>query len=113
MKLIIDIPEEEYKMRVLWAKSDNLCSPDTMWIAKGVPYEESPKYFPPCEDCNKKMEEIRQAYDKMKAMERPQDEWVIEHDWVHCSSCGHEQNYPSNFCSKCGADMRGNTNASD
>ena len=38
--------------------------------------------------------------------ERPQGEWVIEHDWVHCSSCGHEQNYPSNFCSKCGAEMR-------
>lgn len=45
--------------------------------------------------------------------ERPHGEWVIEHDWVHCSSCGHEQNYPSNFCSKCGAEMRGNTNASD
>lgn len=35
-----------------------------------------PKYFPPCEDCNKKMEEIRQAYDKMKAMERPHDKWI-------------------------------------
>lgn len=36
-----------------------------------------PNYFPPCEDCNKKMEEIRQAYDKMKAMERPQsDKWI-------------------------------------
>lgn len=41
MKLIIDIPEEEYKMRVLWAKSDNLCSPDTIWIAKGLPYEKN------------------------------------------------------------------------
>jgi len=39
--------------------------------------------------------------------ERPHGKWNIEHDWVHCSSCGHEQNYPSNFCSKCGADMRG------
>lgn len=40
--------------------------------------EEKPKYFPPCEDCNKKMEEIRQAYDKMKAMERPQGETNAE-----------------------------------
>ena len=38
--------------------------------------ERPPKYFPPCEDCNKKMEEIRQAYDKMKAMERPHDKWI-------------------------------------
>lgn len=43
MKLIIDIPEEEYEMRKLWAKSDSLSSPDTMWISKGVPYEESPE----------------------------------------------------------------------
>ena len=38
--------------------------------------------------------------------ERPQGKWVIEHDWVHCFPCGHEQNYPSNFCPNCGADMR-------
>lgn len=37
---------------------------------------------------------------------RPQGKWNIEHDWVHCSSCGHEQNYPSNFCPNRGADMR-------
>lgn len=38
---------------------------------------------------------------------RPQGKWIIEHDWVHCSSCGHEQNYPSNFCPNCGAQMKG------
>lgn len=116
MKLIIDIPEEEYKMRLLWAKSDSFCSPDTMLIAKGVPYEETPKYFPPCEDCNKKMEEIRQAYDKMKAMERPQGEWVKGGVGLYrCSLCGRAictsisndkpyEDYP--FC-HCGAKMKG------
>ncbi len=39
--------------------------------------------------------------------ERPQGKWVIEHDWVHCFPCGHEQNYPSNFCPNCGAQMKG------
>lgn len=39
-----------------------------------------PKYFPPCEDCNKKIEEIRQAYDKMKVMKRPQGEWIAVKD---------------------------------
>lgn len=38
--------------------------------------------------------------------ERPQGKWVIEHDWVHCFPCGHEQNYPSNFCPNCGAEMQ-------
>ena len=43
----------------------------------------------------------------IKALEeRPHGKWIIEHDWVHCFPCGHEQNYPSNFCPNCGADMR-------
>jgi hypothetical protein len=37
---------------------------------------------------------------------RPRGKWIIEHDWVHCFLCGHEQNYTSNFCPNCGADMR-------
>lgn len=92
MKLIIDIPEEEYKMRLLWAKSDNLCSPDTMWIARGVPYKE-----------------------------RPQGKWIkITNDGIMpieymCNVCGRTvksyyeeyiiaEYFP--FC-HCGADMRG------
>lgn len=60
-------------------------------IRNGIPYEEKPKYFPPCEDCNKKMEEIRQAYDKMKAMEKPQSEWIDhseDYGYVECPVCG-------------------------
>jgi hypothetical protein len=41
-----------------------------------------------------------------KVAERPKGKWIVEHDWVHCFPCGHEQNYPSNFCPNCGADMR-------
>lgn len=41
-----------------------------------------------------------------KMAERPKGKWIIEHDWVHCFSCGHEQNYPSNFCPNCGAQMQ-------
>lgn len=76
--------------------------------------EEKPKYFPPCEDCNKKMEEIRQAYDKMKAMERPQGEWEepFERNGKTYHKCNHchissELTLFNNFCSNCGADMRG------
>jgi len=33
-----------------------------------------PKFFPPCVDCNKKMEEIRKAYDnRLKYMEDKDD----------------------------------------
>ena len=103
MKLIIDIPEMAYEAYKEWHKN-KVATAEQSLIANGIPYEEKPKYFPPCEDCNKKMEEIRQAYDKMKAMERPHCKWNIEHDWVHCSSCGHEQNYPSNFCPNCSVD---------
>jgi rubrerythrin len=72
-----------------------------------------PVYFPPCEDCNKKMEEIRQAYDKMKAMERPQGQWIPKrlwdntHIWV-CSECGNQNTHGitvEKACWKCGAEM--------
>lgn len=77
MKLIIDIPEMAYEAYKEWHKN-KVASAEQSLIANGIPYEENPKYFPPCEDCNKKMEEIRQAYDKMKAMERPQGETNAE-----------------------------------
>ena len=78
-----------------------------------------PKYFPPCEDCNKKMEEIRQAYDKMKATERPQGEWIIVKDEkygdnVKCPFCGKElAGTDLNFCCKCGAQMKGSEGIKD
>ena len=118
MKLIIDIPENIIE----GAKSSPNYYPtyqfEKIWgaIAAGTPYEETPKYFPPCEDCNKKMEEIRQAYDKMKAMETPQGEWVGNaFDEHHCSKCGHPALWEeepdgyyevqSRFCPTCGLPM--------
>ena len=77
------------------------------------------QYFPPCEDCHKKMDDIRKAYDK--AMARPTGEWEeiesscdIGHRFYHCSVCHRFldvmtadgetlEDYP--FC-HCGADMR-------
>lgn len=73
MKLIIDIEEKTYRRIQALVNADyfehDICGYSMQRIANGIPYEEKPKYFPPCEDCNKKMEEIRQAYDKMKALE--------------------------------------------
>lgn len=68
MKRIIDVPEQGLKACQLWIEMGVASWQDKV-IANSIPYEEKPKYFPPCEDCNKKMEEIRQAYDKMKALE--------------------------------------------
>lgn len=31
--------------------------------------EQEPTYYPPCQDCNKKMDEIRRIYDKIKEQE--------------------------------------------
>jgi hypothetical protein len=35
--------------------------------------EQEPVYFPPCVDCNTKMNEIREAYDKLKNQEPCED----------------------------------------
>lgn len=108
MKLIIDIPEDTYLLCKSLPMDDIQKA-----IANGAPYEEKPKYFPPCEDCNKKMGEIRQAYDKMKAMEKPQGEWIMIKNsdgnlkCYECSNCGKAQGYISNYCKDCGAEMEG------
>ena len=36
---------------------------------KAIPSAE-PRYYPPCEDCHKKMNEIRKAYDKIPSTEQ-------------------------------------------
>lgn len=75
MKRIIELSENDYKALKEDGVQNHLALADTV-IANSTPYEEKLKYFPPCEDCNKKMKEIRQAYDKMKAMERPHCVWI-------------------------------------
>lgn len=71
--------------------------------------EQEPVYFfPPCVDCNTKMNEIREAYDKLKM-----GRWIKdEENRYHCSECGRtvkedcmediQLDYP--FC-HCGAKM--------
>lgn len=76
MKVVIDIPDKAWDIAKEYGHLD-ICGIElSERVMNGTPYEERPKYFPPCEDCNKKMEEIRQAYDKMKAGARPQGEYV-------------------------------------
>ena len=46
--------------------------------------EQEPKYYPPCEDCHKRMDEIRRIYDKLqdsndKIIECPWCGTVIQH----------------------------------
>ena len=40
--------------------------------------EQEPQFYPPCEDCNKKMDEIRRVYDKYKEQEPCGDNRNIE-----------------------------------
>ena len=86
MKLIIDIPKEKYE----WIKMHNLnIDNDSIVgaIANGIPYEE-----------------------------RPQGEWITGgkdvtgqyfYDEFICNQCFVVVTDKSNFCPKCGADMRG------
>lgn len=112
MKLIIELSENDYKALKEDGVQNHLALADTI-IAHSIPYEEKIKYFPPCEDCNKKMEEIRQAYDKMKATERPQGEWIDhseDYGYAECPFCEHLTNCEGNidelhFCWNCGAKL--------
>ena len=55
----------------------------------------------------------RENFEKMRPVEpeRKRGEWEttsdFEREWVVCSECGHQQWDKTNYCSRCGADMRG------
>ncbi len=51
-----------------------------------VALEQEPVYFPPCVDCNTKMNEIREAYDKLK--EQQPSEWQQDHAILKAHSDG-------------------------
>jgi hypothetical protein len=48
--------------------------------------EQEPVYFPPCVDCNSKMNEIREAYDNLKKQEP--SEWQQDHAILKAHSDG-------------------------
>lgn len=74
--------------------------------------EQEPVYFPPCVDCNTKMNEIREAYDKLKNQSGLR--WIERFDnedkWLECPHCHTDSTEAYNYCPNCGADMRGGEN---
>lgn len=88
MKLIVDIPDEEYKTLSKMSEKEkvNELSYYERVIANGIPYEE-----------------------------RPQGEWIIDGHHIRCTKCNEYicntdregDKIPDNFCPNCGADMRG------
>lgn len=74
---------------------------------------QEPIYYPPCEDCHNKMDEIRKAYDKVQSAEPKTGHWEwLTEDKYRCSNCNHEtrvdecMNEPMySFCPFCGAKM--------
>lgn len=76
---------------------------------KAIPTAE-PRYYPPCEDCHKKMNEIRKAYDKIQSAEPKTGYWIRVTDktghlvWK-CDKCSWQQRFNTNFCPDCGAKM--------
>lgn len=70
--------------------------------------EKEPVYFPPCVDCNTKMNEIREAYDKLKNQSGLR--WIERFDnedkWLECPHCHTDSTEAYNYCPNCGADMR-------
>ena len=91
-------------------------------LVKGIPSVENkgePTYYPPCIDCNKKMDEIRRTYDKLKEIPYVENkgEWIPDHTvFTKCSCCGwymrtecFKPYRPTSyhFCPNCGASMKG------
>lgn len=65
-----------------------LCTDKQHYEAKQMAIQalsQEPTYYPPCIDCNKKMDEIRRAYDKLKEQEP-------------CNEC---RNKRTSFCGNC------------
>lgn len=88
-------------------------------MIKAIPSAE-PRYYPPCEDCHKKMNEIRKAYDKIQSAEPKTGHWkkvsykrgrigwdnIIEDDYYfECSECKGWSEKDFNYCHWCGARM--------
>ena len=86
------------------------------------PVNPQPRYYPPCEDCHKKMNEIRKAYDKIQSVEPKIGHWInakvgmlFPSNDFKCSKCGNILDFngvncgrgDANYCPNCGADMRG------
>lgn len=71
--------------------------------------EQEPVYFPPCVDCNTKMNEIREAHDKLtrKSGLRWIERFDNEDKWLECPHCHTDSTEAHNYCPHCGADMRG------
>jgi ADP-dependent phosphofructokinase/glucokinase len=62
---------------------------NTVWDAVHMAsnaLKQEPVYFPPCVDCNTKMNEIREAYDKLKNQEP--SEWQQDHAILKAHSDG-------------------------
>ena len=127
IKIVIEIPKDIYarcKEYKLWsydaetlegAVATSKLLSEVLSENKGEPI-----YYPPCIDCNKKMDEIRRTYDKLKEMPSAENkgEWITDKErlgyWIStCSKCKHIFHgnelliYKPNFCPNCGADMRG------
>lgn len=86
MKLIIDIPDEEYKTLSELSEKEkvNELSYYERIIANGTPYEE-----------RSTGEWINQDFDDLKISD------------YRCNQCGHYQDDITNFCSNCGSYMKG------
>ena len=87
--------------------------------------EQESTYYPLCIDCNKKMDEIRRAYDKLKEQEPKIGHWIqheekmfisAEHwecSWCHRTTMIYPFRVDGNdydamyYCPKCGAKMQG------
>ena len=67
---------------------------------------QEPIYYPPCEDCHNKMDEIRKAYDKVQSAEPKTGHWIYKNlKGQFCSVCDEQSIWKFNYCPNCGSKM--------
>lgn len=88
------------KHEILYCRKDD-CECDL----KVIPSAE-PIYYPPCEDCHKKMNETRKTYDKIQSAESKMGHWIdADGDNAICDCCNRLNHLYGTYCKHCGAKM--------
>lgn len=109
-----DLPDDERIADMVMARNEGILEYQTQLSLLPPVNPQEPIYYPPCEDCHNKMNEIRKAYDKVQSAEPKTGHWIEVHplqendegDYM-CSECkcGGLVWKPTTYCPNCGAKM--------
>ena len=90
--------EAIYKAKHLKKVRPNICiDSEDFWEIVIAALEQEPVFFPSCQDCNAKMDEIRRAYDKLQE-QQPCDDATLKD--IFCMGCEYREQEPCDAVSR-------------